>query len=187
LPYAWPSRFCKICGIACNKRLGRKRTALRYALLALRPNPSRPAWVANPHIGLWRLSHYAASQARYHTRPSLRLVVACGLTIARSVADPPCMRHRSARLGRGRRASVVWGPLLATLVGVGGAELGICTAFHLWLVACPHPARDGSCLSLRLGLSPPIHISVTDWLLQRFAIAWPHCVVDPWKVAKCQA
>jgi hypothetical protein len=54
--------FCKICGIACNKRLGLETTALRYAFLALRPNPSRPVWVANPHLGLWRLSHYASSE-----------------------------------------------------------------------------------------------------------------------------
>jgi hypothetical protein len=72
--------------------------------------------------------------------PSLRRVVACGSTIARSVADPQRMRHLSGRLGRGRRASVVWGPLLATLIGVAVQNLGSAppSTFGSWLALTPH-------------------------------------------------
>src|SRR5687767_12974596 len=65
--------FYKVCGIACNKRLGPETTALRYAFLALRPNPSRPAWVATPHRGLWRLPTTPLQKPEFPTRAFLAL------------------------------------------------------------------------------------------------------------------
>jgi hypothetical protein len=92
----------------------------------------QPHMVRHPHTSLWRVSQHAVFRRPGPTPgPSLCLRVSCGWTIAERVAGARRLRHPPGSW-EGCCASVVWGPLPANLVrSVGGAELGICTAFTI--------------------------------------------------------
>ena len=105
----------------------------------------QPHMVRHPPTSHWRVSQHAFFRRPGPTPgPSLCLRVACRETIAKRVAGARRLRHLPGPW-EGGCASVAWGPLPANRVeSVGGAELGICTAFTgrcCWLRQCGKPWR----------------------------------------------
>ena len=78
---------------------GQRRSDMRSWHFA---ETGQPHMVRHSHTSLWRVSQHAVFRRPGPTPgPSLRLVVAFGSTIARSVADPHRLRHLPGRLGKG--------------------------------------------------------------------------------------
>jgi hypothetical protein len=98
--------------------------------------------VANPHLALWRASHHASSEGPVPHPGPLASGGSSRFDYRKKCCRSTAYAASSRPLGKGRRASVVWGPLLATLgVVEGGAERGICTALpsvNWW----PSPLRS---------------------------------------------